>query len=348
MSDLKCYIVRDLLPLYIDAVCSEETRADIEAHLRSCESCRTLYEQMQSDLPVEIEAPEFEEKKVFRRVRGDLLVILVALFVTGACFALNLAPAWMGGPASVGNVLVTVGYILFWTVFTVKARKYMPLVNLSMTVSCITLIASVAGLGAAESVLPGGFLIAGIASCLAVPFYGLRCFLEWDGVYLAGAVLSALWTGYAFRMKYRLMGAGNTRQSVLGIRRRLILTGAFLLSLTPMLLPQYGFSRGVQEIGGFLNLVNPIGAASVLLYLLGVWCIFRRRRINRILCLCGTAGIVVAELWTFLTWHIQTITGAFSLAESFRGAFPEFYIGLAVSGCMVAAYCILDRKLPES
>lgn len=35
-----CEIIKDLLPLYSDGVCSKESRDLVETHLRTCESCR--------------------------------------------------------------------------------------------------------------------------------------------------------------------------------------------------------------------------------------------------------------------------------------------------------------------
>ena len=39
---MNCDIVRDLLPLYEDGLCSEESRKAVEEHLKSCEACRKL------------------------------------------------------------------------------------------------------------------------------------------------------------------------------------------------------------------------------------------------------------------------------------------------------------------
>ena len=43
------------------------------------------------------------------------------------------------------------------------------------------------------------------------------------------------------------------------MKKKIILTIAFLISLLPMLLNQYGGMKGVQEISGLINLLNPIG-----------------------------------------------------------------------------------------
>ena len=36
---MKCYVVKDLLPYYIDGLSSEEVNAEIKEHLESCADC---------------------------------------------------------------------------------------------------------------------------------------------------------------------------------------------------------------------------------------------------------------------------------------------------------------------
>lgn len=55
------------------------------------------------------------------------------------------------------------------------------------------------------------------------------------------------------------------------MKKKIILTTAFLISLLPMLFNQYGGRKGVQEISGLINLFNPIGIISVLLFITGIW-----------------------------------------------------------------------------
>lgn len=43
-----CGIIKDLLPLYIDDVCNEESRTAVEIHLSECENCRNCYASMES------------------------------------------------------------------------------------------------------------------------------------------------------------------------------------------------------------------------------------------------------------------------------------------------------------
>lgn len=52
-----CGIIRDLLPLYIDDVCNEESKQAVQNHLAGCEKCRSYYEAMKSK-------EEFAVKKI--------------------------------------------------------------------------------------------------------------------------------------------------------------------------------------------------------------------------------------------------------------------------------------------
>lgn len=131
------------------------------------------------------------------------------------------------------------------------------------------------------------------------------------------------------------------------MKKKIILTIAFLISLLPMLLSQYGAMKGVQEISGLINLYNPIGIVSVLLFMIGVWVSFKNVKVNKILSVLGVVCIVVSEIYQFLTWHILTITGKFSLQNSIDFAFPEFYIGLAISLIMIFVYFVIDKFVKQ-
>lgn len=58
---MNCDIIKDLIPLYIDKACSDESRYTVETHLTKCESCKALYNAMCT--PIETE----EAKKAVKR-----------------------------------------------------------------------------------------------------------------------------------------------------------------------------------------------------------------------------------------------------------------------------------------
>ena len=131
------------------------------------------------------------------------------------------------------------------------------------------------------------------------------------------------------------------------MKKKMMLSVAFVISVLPMCMSQYGGCRGVQEISGILNILNPIGIVSVVMFFAGVWFPFKKTILNFCIGATGVVGMVVAELYTFMTWHIQTITGEISIQSSIRLAYPEFYIGLCVSIIMVIVYFVVSKKVGE-
>ena len=129
------------------------------------------------------------------------------------------------------------------------------------------------------------------------------------------------------------------------MKKKIILSIAFIISLLPMFLNQYGGLKGVQEITGLINLLNPIGMVSVILFAVGVWFPFKEQVVGKSLGALGAIGIVVSEIYKFFTWHVMNITGEVSIHKSIRFAFPEFYIGLIISILMVVTYFVIDKKV---
>lgn len=86
---MKCYLVEDLLPNYVDGACSEQTEREIQEHLESCAHCREMVSQMKTnmeDVLLEEEQDISIEpmKKVRRRLRRNRVFIIalgVLLFV---------------------------------------------------------------------------------------------------------------------------------------------------------------------------------------------------------------------------------------------------------------------------
>ncbi|MFL0374724.1 zf-HC2 domain-containing protein [Paenibacillus amylolyticus] len=58
MSKLQCDVVRDLLPLYYDNVCSTATKREIEAHIATCSDCKMMLEKLKDQEYLSIEIIE--------------------------------------------------------------------------------------------------------------------------------------------------------------------------------------------------------------------------------------------------------------------------------------------------
>lgn len=94
----KCAVVLDLMPLCIDGTASEASQRKVSKHVKECEACATVYQEMQTsvdlNVPDEAEQQQFDTavKKVRhqhtrRKVGMVLLGVLMALAVcTGLAY----------------------------------------------------------------------------------------------------------------------------------------------------------------------------------------------------------------------------------------------------------------------
>ena len=83
---LSCEIVQDLLPLYADDACSEESRQAVEEHLEQCPDCRGYLERMTRPDVLPVREPERsrQEKAVknsFRKVRRRWIASVLAVLM---------------------------------------------------------------------------------------------------------------------------------------------------------------------------------------------------------------------------------------------------------------------------
>ena len=85
--NIKCEVIRDLLPLYADGVASEESRALIEEHLKECADCREYLKLLQEDIPDVSENAFADEAASLKKIkskmlRNRILIVLVTLAFT--------------------------------------------------------------------------------------------------------------------------------------------------------------------------------------------------------------------------------------------------------------------------
>ncbi|MCD7760161.1 MAG: zf-HC2 domain-containing protein [Clostridiales bacterium] len=83
---LSCDVMDDLLPLYADGACGQETAALVEAHLADCPRCRARLEQMREPVPSEEAARQRQEeaaalkKSVLAGIRQTVRGFAIAAF----------------------------------------------------------------------------------------------------------------------------------------------------------------------------------------------------------------------------------------------------------------------------
>lgn len=98
MKKLSCEIIKDLLPLYSDGVCSPESRQAVEEHLPDCPACRSLYRQISRTeidraLTAEAGAVVAKQKRRFRRKSFLVGTVFAGIFMIPilVCLIVNLA-----------------------------------------------------------------------------------------------------------------------------------------------------------------------------------------------------------------------------------------------------------------
>jgi predicted anti-sigma-YlaC factor YlaD len=67
MKDIKCTIIQDLLPLYVDEVVSDDSKEMVEAHLQQCEHCQKEYEAMKQEVYI----PTQTETSMLKRIQRN-------------------------------------------------------------------------------------------------------------------------------------------------------------------------------------------------------------------------------------------------------------------------------------
>lgn len=94
----ECNIIKDLLPLYIEELCSEDSREYVEAHLKDCKECKETFEYLKySDLCVEtVEKKEINAfKKLERYISGKILInyfLFLLVMILGVVVLLCTVP----------------------------------------------------------------------------------------------------------------------------------------------------------------------------------------------------------------------------------------------------------------
>lgn len=98
---MNCDIVKDLIPLCIDGCCSEESAKIVDEHIKNCDECKKLFEDMKapSDIVTVSESP-----KTFSKLNDWKASVLqsVLLFLSFALITIGVASE-ARTPLGIGN-----------------------------------------------------------------------------------------------------------------------------------------------------------------------------------------------------------------------------------------------------
>lgn len=81
---MKCNIIKDLIPSYVDEICCEDTKEVVGEHLHKCEECKTYLNGMQTDYvektPVYDKKASLPFKKINKKRRIQVIIATLLTF----------------------------------------------------------------------------------------------------------------------------------------------------------------------------------------------------------------------------------------------------------------------------
>lgn len=87
MTKISCEVVQDLLPLYDDGICSEQSGQLVEGHLEECEICTEFYKNMKKEVPhIETEQEDLAAARFIKKLQKKS-AFAQAVMVAAALFA---------------------------------------------------------------------------------------------------------------------------------------------------------------------------------------------------------------------------------------------------------------------
>lgn len=97
---ISCEIIKDLLPLYLDGVCSFDSRTMVEEHLAECDGCKAELQAMKEVIFINNKEQNLKEaeavKKLSRRWKKGMLksllqgVLITIIVIAAAALVLYL------------------------------------------------------------------------------------------------------------------------------------------------------------------------------------------------------------------------------------------------------------------
>lgn len=82
-QSISCNVIQDLLPSYVDEVCSKDTQVLVREHIAECQSCRQKLERMQDTEVVaeKLQKREIDYLKKFKRERVGAVMLCAFVLV---------------------------------------------------------------------------------------------------------------------------------------------------------------------------------------------------------------------------------------------------------------------------
>ena len=92
---MKCEIIKDLLPSYVDELTSTESNEEIEAHLKYCSECNDYLKGIKKE--IEVEKMEKDKNiEIFIKLRQKTVQIIICAVMILAAIVAIIYGRWEG------------------------------------------------------------------------------------------------------------------------------------------------------------------------------------------------------------------------------------------------------------
>lgn len=114
MNKISCDVCLDLMPLVKDNVASNDSEELVREHLNNCHACHSLYEELNTDVPM------MDERKVISKIKKQLFISALVIIIVTAVLGVALSD----GMGMFYNILImpSIGVIGY---FTFKKKAYL-------------------------------------------------------------------------------------------------------------------------------------------------------------------------------------------------------------------------------
>ncbi len=86
MEKITCNVIRDLLPLYVDGVLSEDSSSLVEPHLSTCEGCSEYFHALKASVGQFMQKKNSDDKAALKKIRKKIhSKRLLTVVITAVC-----------------------------------------------------------------------------------------------------------------------------------------------------------------------------------------------------------------------------------------------------------------------
>ena len=101
---IHCDIIKDLMPLYIDGICSNKSKEIIEEHIKECEACKNELQLIKAKLPLNLVEQNLNEaeavknlsvewkKRMLKSLLEGILITAIFILVFFIFFGIKVTP----------------------------------------------------------------------------------------------------------------------------------------------------------------------------------------------------------------------------------------------------------------